>query len=160
MIRAAVKRLVRSIYVMRCGYCLVSEAEVGAEMTYDHFQPQSQGGSNDQENLVYACHACNEFKGDYFGDTEDTRLLHPLHDDLKHHLGHRLDGTLQGVTPAGQRYIERLQLNRPPLVLYRRNGQRAEQSIERYQAINARLEQIMVRVQRIEEKSRSRKRRR
>jgi 5-methylcytosine-specific restriction endonuclease McrA len=75
MIRASIKRLVRSIYVMRCGYCLVSEAEAGAELTYDHFQPQSQGGSDEASNLVYACHACNEFKGEYFGDTEETRLL-------------------------------------------------------------------------------------
>jgi hypothetical protein len=44
MIRASVKRLVRSIYVMRCGYCQVSEAEAGAELTFDHFQPPSQGG--------------------------------------------------------------------------------------------------------------------
>ena len=155
MIRASVKRLVRSIYVMRCGYCQVSEAEVGAELTCGHFQPQSQGGSDDWENLVYACHACNEFKGDYFGDTEETRLLHPLHDDLTQHVRHEADGTLQAVTSAGQRYIERLQLNRPPLVLYRRSGQRTEQHNERYQAISVRLEQIMARIERVEAKARS-----
>src|SRR5579862_225634 len=129
MIRIAVKRLVRSIYVMRCGYCQVSEAEVGAEFTYDHFQPQSLGGSDDADNLVYACHACNEFKGEFFGATEETRLLHPLHDDLTLHLREGEEGYLQGITAAGNRYIERLQLNRPPLVLYRHDQRRAEQSI-------------------------------
>lgn len=160
MIRASVKRLVRSIYVMRCGYCQVSEAEVGAELTYDHFQPPLQSGSDDADNLVYACHACNEFKGDYFGDTEETRLLHPLRDDLKLHLRQEPDGTLQGITALGQRYIERLQLNRPPLILYRLNAQRAERSDARYQAIDDRLDQIMARVQRVEEQTRSRRRRR
>jgi hypothetical protein len=158
MIRAAVKRLVRSIYVMRCGYCQVSEAEVGSELTYDHFQPASQGGSDDADNLVYACHACNEFKGDYFGDTEETRLLHPLRDNLKLHLRQAPDGTLQGITALGQRFINLLQLNRPPLVLYRLNAQQAEQSTKRYKAINDRLERIMARIQKIEAQIRFRRR--
>lgn len=58
MIRTAVKRLVRSVYVMRCGYCLLSEADIGAELTFDHFQPLTAGGTEDADNLVYACHAC------------------------------------------------------------------------------------------------------
>ena len=82
MIRVRDKRIIRSIYAMRCGYRLLSETEAGAELTYDHFQPQSQGGSDTSKNLVYACHACNEFKGEYFGETDAMRLLHPLHDDL------------------------------------------------------------------------------
>lgn len=158
MTRAAVKRIVRSIYMMRCGYCQVSEAEVGAELTYDHFQPQSQGGSDEADNLVYACHACNEFKGDYFGSTEATRLLHPLRDDLKLHLRQEPDCTLKGITAAGKRYINLLQLNRPPLVLYRINAQRAAQSVEHYKSIDHRIEQIMVRIQRLEEQIRSRRR--
>ena len=160
MIRARDKRVTRSIYVMRCGYCLLSEAEAGAELTYDHFQPQSRGGPDSSENLVYACHACNEFKGEYFGETEETRLLHPLRDDLTQHLREEPDGTLRGITPAGQRYIEVLRLNRPPLVLHRRNAQKEERFEARFQAVSDRLEQIMIRIQRMEENSRARKRRR
>lgn len=158
MIRASVRRLVRSIYVMRCGYCHVSEADVGAELTYDHFQPLSHGGSDEQDNLVYACHACNEFKGEYFGKTEDARLLHPLRDDLRLHLRQEADGTLQSITPSGQRYIERLQLNCPPLVLYRQNALRAAQSTTRYEALNDRLKQVMIRIQRIEDRTKHRRR--
>ena len=44
MIRAAVKRLVRTTYAFSCGYCGVSETEVGVELTYDHFLPQAKGG--------------------------------------------------------------------------------------------------------------------
>jgi hypothetical protein len=157
MIRAQVKRLVRSIYVMRCAYCGVSEAEAGAELTYEHFQPKSRGGSDGKENIVYACHACNEFKGEYFGETDETRLLHPLHDDLKAHLRLESDGTLQGITTAGERYIRVLQLNRPPLILRRKNEFRAEQVVQNYVTIDRRLDAIMERVQRIEERLRSRK---
>jgi len=152
MIRASVKRLIRSIYVMRCGYCLVSEAETGAEMTYDHFQPQSKGGTDAKDNLVYACHASNEFKGEYFGDTADTRLLHPLEDDLSTHLRREADGLLTPLTVAGERYLRVLQLNRPPLVLYRHNQHRQQQAAARDEAINRRLDAIMAQVQRIETK--------
>ena len=57
MIRAQAKHLVRSIYVMRCRYCQVSKEDTGSELTYDHFVPQSRGGTDDSENQVYACHA-------------------------------------------------------------------------------------------------------
>jgi hypothetical protein len=158
MIRANVKRVVRSIYVMRCGYCGVTEAAAGAELTYDHFQPQTKGGSHRKDNIVYACHACNEFKGNYFGETEETRLLHPLRDDLTTHLRHETDGTLSGMTAAGERYIRILQLNRPPLVLRRKDELRLEESVTRYETIDARLDVIMERVQRIEEQLNSRRR--
>ena len=155
MIRAKVKRLVRSIYVMRCGYCGLSEAEIGAELTFDHFQPRSAGGSDEAENTVYACHACNEFKGDFWGDTDDTRLLHPLRDDLKLHIRERGDGMLEGITSAGKRYINQLQLNRTPLVLYRQSQIRERSREARLLSIDSRLDQILARIQTIEESSRS-----
>jgi hypothetical protein len=150
MIRAATKRLVRSVYVMRCGYCLLSEAEIGAELTFDHFQPQSTGGSDNAENLVYACHACNEFKGEYWGNTDDTRLLHPLRDDLTLHVQDQPDGTLLGISPLGELYIGQLQLNRLPLVSHRRNQQRILRFQEHYLSIDSRLERILTRIERIE----------
>lgn len=158
MIRAQTKRLIRSIYVMRCGYCGVSEEEVSAELTYDHFQPQSRGGSDGKENIVYACHACNEFKGEYFGDTEETYLLHPLRDVLNEHLRQEADGTLRAETPAGERYIRTLNLNRLPLIARRKNEQRQELAAKNYGTIDARLDVISGRIQRIEERLRSRRR--
>lgn len=124
MIRAQTKRIVRAVYAFRCGYCGVSEAQSGAELTYDHFRPQSQGGTDDVANLVYACHACNEFKGDYWVEEEETRLLHPLTDDLKQHIVEEPSGTLQSLTASGQVFIDKLQLNRPALIEYRLERQR------------------------------------
>ena len=154
MIRAKVKRLVRSIYVMRCGYCGLSEADIGAELTFDYFQPRSVGGSYEADNTVYACHACNEFKGEYWGDTDDTRLLHPLRDDLKIHIRQEPDGTLTGITPAGERYIDQLQLNRLPLVLHRQSQLRDEQNAKRLDIIEARVDQILARIQAVDESRR------
>jgi len=55
----------RTAYGGRCGYCGVAETAVGCELEIDHFHPVAAGGSDDEENLVYACTACNRFKGDY-----------------------------------------------------------------------------------------------
>lgn len=130
MIRADVKRVVRATYAFACGtrqnlFCLnngVSEAEVGAELTYDHFVPQSKGATDDADNLVYACHACNEFKGDYSNGA--ARLLHPLRDDLIWHLHKTATGECEAVTASGTIVIACLQLNRAPTPQQRsgRNG--------------------------------------
>lgn len=56
----------RQRFQFRCGYCGVREADAGAELTADHFQPRSRGGADEPDNLVYSCHACNEFKGDFW----------------------------------------------------------------------------------------------
>ena len=99
-----------------------SETEVGAELTYDHFVPQSKDGTDDASNLVYACHACNEFKGDYHSNDSQERLLHPLHDNLITHLRESPNGELEPVTPLGVIFVAHLQLNRAPLVRRRRNN--------------------------------------
>ena len=152
MIRAQTKRLVRSIYAMRCGYCGVPEGEVGAELTFDHFQPQSNNGSDKAENLVYACHACNEFKGDFWPEADAARLLHPLNDDLSLHTLLQDDGTLLPLTPEGEQFLRVLRLNRTPLVLRRQNERREGQIIHHYEAISRRLDEIAAKMQRIEDR--------
>ena len=116
VIRAQTKRIVRSVYAFRCGYCGVSETQVGFELTFDHFRPQSQAGTDEAANLVYACHACNQFKGDYWTEDESARLLHPLIDNLTQHFVEEASGTLRPLTILGQIYIDRLQLNRSALI--------------------------------------------
>ena len=112
-----------SVYAFRCGYCGVSESQVGYELTFDHFRPQSQGGTDEAANLVYACHACNEFKGDYWTEDGNTRLLHPLIDSLPQHFAEDASGTLRPLTDLGQVYIKRLQLNRSALIQNRQERQ-------------------------------------
>lgn len=85
----------------------------------DHFHPQAAGGSDDIENLIYACTACNRFKGDYVpapDAPESLRLLRPQRDDLAVHIEETAHGRLIGLTPRGWFHIQRLHLNRPQLV--------------------------------------------
>ena len=39
---------VRERYGFRCGYCGVTEVDVGGELTVDHFRPVSAGGDNSE----------------------------------------------------------------------------------------------------------------
>jgi 5-methylcytosine-specific restriction endonuclease McrA len=44
-----------------CHYC--GEVVTGRQLQRDHFIPKFSGGTNDLENLVYACNTCNVIKG-------------------------------------------------------------------------------------------------
>lgn len=46
-----------------CWYCL-REFNADLPSTLDHVIPLSQGGTNENENLVLACFTCNQIKGD------------------------------------------------------------------------------------------------
>lgn len=123
MVSKSLRDRVRAIYDFRCGYCGVSEAESGGELDADHFRPVAHGGTDDLENLVYACVTCNRFKGDYWpaaGAGQELLLLHPQHDEVAAHIVLMPDGRLTGLTPRGWLHIRRLHLNREPLVALRR----------------------------------------
>ena len=96
-------------------------------MQVDHYQPVTKGGSDDFDNLVYACSHCNRFKGNYWpkpNSPDSFHLLHPVEDDLSAHLQLMVNGQLNGLTPRGWFHIRRLQLNRPQLIIWRQNRQR------------------------------------
>ena len=154
--RAKERETLRRRFQFRCAYCGVSERDAGAELTVDHFQPRSKGGSDDSENWVYCCHACNEFKGDFWQPESTRKILHPLRDDVAAHLFELEDGTLQAWSETGAFHIERLHLNRRPLVAYRQERrlseaarkaqadllQRLQQMEEQLQALTVQLEQL------------------
>jgi hypothetical protein len=81
---------------------------------------------HEPENWVYCCHACNEFKGDSWQPESPRHILHPLRDHLTAHLVEQEDGTFQALSETGAYHIERLHLNRPPLVAYRRERRQLE----------------------------------
>jgi len=110
---------VRAAHDGTCGYCGTHEAETGGELTVDHYKPTCAGGTDEQENLVYACYRCNLYKGDYWSDEPDSRVLLPS-DDHKLHLVE--DPSTGLVTPSSKRgriHIALLRLNRPELVARR-----------------------------------------
>jgi len=117
------REIVRRAYHYRCGYCGVHEEEVGSELEIDHFQPRSLDGGEDWENLVYCCTACNRRKGNFWPSERAStrrRLLHPQRDEVSLHLREEIDGRLVALTETGAFHMERLQLNRPPLIALRR----------------------------------------
>jgi hypothetical protein len=44
-------QMVRTRYAFCCGYCGVSEADAGGELTVGHFHPVAAGGDHSDENL-------------------------------------------------------------------------------------------------------------
>ncbi len=119
MISAEVRRTVRTLYGFSCGYCGVTESEVGSYLTMDHFQPLYLGGSDDINNLIYACHACNLYKSSA-GNLLAPPVLHPHKIEMNLHIIAQPDGILKGLTPEGLQHIEILHLNRPPLIQRRK----------------------------------------
>jgi hypothetical protein len=115
---------------------------VGAELTVDHFHPRSRGGHDEMTNWIYCCHPCNEFKGDYWDADPSARILHPLRDNPSLHIIQLDDSTLQGLDPRGWLHIERLNLNRPALVAYRRAQHRRQLAFDEQDRLLHRLREL------------------
>ncbi len=113
------RQRIRVLCGYSCGYCGVRESDAGARLTLDHFRPSSSGGEDEISNLVYCCHACNAFKGDYWREEEVIRLLHPLVDDVATHYVLTEDAKILALTSRGSNHVVRLRLNRPELIAYR-----------------------------------------
>ncbi|MCP4424320.1 MAG: HNH endonuclease [Chloroflexi bacterium] len=121
------RQIIRETYDHRCGYCGVSESDIGGELQIDHYQPIARNGEDSLNNLIYACVHCNRFKGDYWPNIDDPdsfHILHPEKDDIALHLQVTSSGRVEGLTPRGWFHINRLQLNRPQLIVWRQNWQR------------------------------------
>jgi HNH endonuclease len=127
MSEEARRAAVRAAYMGCCGYCRCMSSEADAEMEIDHFQPRSAGGSDDLDNLVYCCTACNRLKGDFWPQTDPLttirRLLHPKRDILTEHLREAPRGHMVALTKTGTFHLDRLRLNRPPLIALRLSRQ-------------------------------------
>lgn len=126
---------VRQAFAFRCGYCGVNEAEAGCEFTVDHYQPRAAGGNDDLGNLIYACHRCNQYKGEFWPSTEQLAaglvVLNPQrHDPAQHLRENELTGELEALTEAGAFHLRLLHLNRPQLIA-RRLERRATELLRR-----------------------------
>lgn len=116
-ISSADRAIIRHRARFACEYCGVTESEVGAELTLDHYRPVSEEGTDSLENLAYVCHRCNEHKGAYWPRIQsDLPLWNPRQDVREEHFISLMDGTLAALTPIGVWTIRRLRLNRTPLV--------------------------------------------
>lgn len=117
---------VRNRYHFACGYCGATETATGGLLTLDHYKPRSLGGEDSEDNLVYACFKCNQYKGRFWPDADQSsrqqRVLHPLLDDLGKHLIENVQtGILEALSDTGRFHIGLLRLNRSQLIKNRLN---------------------------------------
>lgn len=147
-ISAELRDLVRQRAHFACEYCGVTETDTGGELTIDHYQPQARGGTDDPGNLLYCCVRCNQYKADYWPlEPTDSLLWNPRAEPGATHFLRLEDGTLYPLTPAATFTIQRLRLNRTPLIAYRqRQHRQAEERrlLVRYRELLMLLEQIQV----------------
>jgi hypothetical protein len=119
-ISAEMRLYVRQRAGFACEYCGVAEHDTGGELTVDHFHPQSLGGPDHADNLLYCCQRCNQYKADYWPSTANAPALwNPRQESRTDHLLTLADGTIYPITPTGAFTLRRLRLNRPPLIAYR-----------------------------------------
>ena len=148
------REAIRRLYNFRCGYCSVHEQETGSELEIDHFKPRSVGGTNELSNLVYSCTTCNRFKSNFWptdhSSTNTQRLLHPKQDNLATHIREEDNGYLTPLTKVGNYHIQRLRLNRKPLVALRRarlKNIRLRQDLEAAQQEQIRVQKQIIRLE-------------
>ncbi len=140
--RESLRQSIRVRDDYRCAYCGVSETDVGSELTLDHIQPQYHGGADNLDNLVYCCHTCNGFKGNYWRTEPGLRLLNPLLDNMAAHFREQDDGMLLGLTDHGTNHLHVLHLNRPELIAHRVRKRFYAAREADYEAVEARMEAI------------------
>jgi len=101
-----------------CEYCRIHNSFSPATFHLDHFNPLSQGGSDDIENIVLACGGCNERKSNLMLviepiSGEESNLFNPRTEDWFEHFTWSEDYTiLSGITPTGIVTEKLLELNR------------------------------------------------
>lgn len=120
-VSAEIRNYVRQRAAFACEFCGVSENNVGGLLTIDHFQPVSKGGTDEPSNLIYACHRCNLYKGDYYPqDVHDIMLWNPRIDPFGVHFLATEEGSLDALSQTGEFSLSQLRLNRPQLIAFRR----------------------------------------
>lgn len=146
MVSSKIREQVRRRANYACEFCGVTETDTGGELTMDHFQPITRGGSDRLDNLIYCCQRCNQYKSDYWqSNPNDPALWNPRIQPVGEHFFQMEDGTTRPLTATAAFTIKRLRLNRPPLVAYRlqkRNQIEEIRLLTRYREVVQLLEQL------------------
>ena len=111
----------------RCAYCQTTQANSGYPMVVDHVVPSSKGGSTEFDNLCFACHRCNEFKGATTAledplSGEMSPLFHPRRQTWAEHFTWDATGIrLLGLTAVGRVTVIALNMNNEVILDARQN---------------------------------------
>lgn len=109
----------------RCEYCRAAEAGQLATFELEHVVPSGEGGSDEVENLAWACGRCNRSKSDHVVIPDpETAASVPVFDPRAmawdDHFAWR-DQELVGRTPVGRALIAALDLNSPRRIAVRQD---------------------------------------
>ncbi len=132
----------------QCVYCAVSERSFGGIRNFhvEHYRPKSfkrfETLTNDIRNLYYACPICNTFKGDDWpndpsDDLAEECYAEPSAIDYTYLFMLTTTSEITGKNVAARYMVEKLYLNRPQLIMERRE----EQIFVRLNNINQHLRQ-------------------
>lgn len=113
--RAELQRVVATRAGLRCEYCRMHQSLQGASFHLEHIVPVSLGGTDELDNLAWACPGCNLKKSNRMvaidpTTGEETRLFHPRIDRWGEHLTWQ-SYSLVGLTPIGRALITAFDLN-------------------------------------------------
>lgn len=109
----------------RCEYCQTQQIVV-VSMEIDHILPEAAGGETSLANLCFACIGCNGFKLDFrtgidADSGQEVALYNPRTQTWREHFAWSADGAyVVGLTATGRATVERLKMNRDPVVSARR----------------------------------------
>lgn len=146
-ISSDMRRDVRRRADFACEFCGISETDGGGELTVDHFQPLSKGGDDGIDNLIYCCPRCNQYKLDYWpASPDEPQLWNPRAERAAAHFIELEDGTLHPLTGVGAFSIQRLRLNRTPLVAHRQRrsqANEAERLLTRYHNLIETIDKLL-----------------
>jgi len=132
---ASIREDVRQRAQYACKFCGITEIDTGGMLTIDHFRPRTKSGSDELENLIYACITCNQYKQDYWPLTDIAPILwNPRQESASEHFIEQGDGQLNALTPTGTFTIKRLRLNRSQLIAAR---QRRKQKLQAEKLLRA-----------------------
>ncbi|HEY0771989.1 MAG TPA: HNH endonuclease signature motif containing protein [Sphingobacteriaceae bacterium] len=121
------KKKIRKSANNRCGYCLARQDLVYAELQFDHQNPLSKGGDNDEKNYWLACPKCNRAKSDKtdgFDEITKTRapLFNPRTQNWHEHFEWSADGLyIVGKTAIGRVTVIEVNLNNDLFIRVRQN---------------------------------------
>lgn len=111
------RQLVAARAGQRCEYCRMHQELQGAEFHGEHIVPRTLGGSDELDNLAWACPGCNLAKAFRVRlrdplTGQEVPLFHPRQDRWAEHFvwqGYELIG----VTPIGRAVVVAFALNHP-----------------------------------------------
>jgi hypothetical protein len=108
----------------RCEYCCLHEDDLFLSFELDHIIAIKHGGSDDLENLAYACPHCNQHKGsDLVTVLDDSDEFVPLFNPrvlLWEEHFRVIEGEIIPKTNIGRATVKLLQFNSPDLLILRK----------------------------------------